>query len=143
MKFNPVEHPVVLQIGGNCPESLTKCARIAEDLGYDELNINIGCPSPKVQQGAFGACLMKEPEVVGECVAAMMKEVKIPVHIKTRLGVDDFDTYEFAHEFVKKTHDISGCTHYIMHARKAFLKVIRVIVCCGMFNSISIIVFCP
>jgi tRNA-dihydrouridine synthase A len=91
-------------------------------MGYDEININIGCPSPKVQQGAFGACLMKEPEVVGECVAAMQKVVKIPCHIKTRLGVDEFDTYEFCHDFIKKTYDLSKCQHYIMHARKAFLQ---------------------
>jgi len=122
LHFNPIEHPVVLQIGGNNPQSLVTCAKKCEDLGYDEVNINIGCPSERVQHGAFGACLMKEPELVAEGVAAMMKAVKIPVTIKTRLGVDDLDSYEFVHEFVTKTSEKGGVTHFIMHARKAYLK---------------------
>jgi tRNA-dihydrouridine synthase A len=122
LHFNPTEHPVVLQIGGNCPERLAKCAKIAEDLGYDEVNINVGCPSERVQSGAFGACLMKEPELVAEFMNSMQSAVKIPITIKTRLGVDDFDSYEFAYDFIKKTNDIAGTKHYIMHARKAFLK---------------------
>ena len=123
LKFNPVEHPIVLQLGGNSPESLAKCAIYAEKLGYDEVNINIGCPSPRVQHGAFGACLMKEPELVADGCLAMKKAVQVPITIKTRLGVDDSDSYEFAKEFVKVTSERSGVNHYIMHARKAYLKV--------------------
>jgi tRNA-dihydrouridine synthase A len=122
LRFNPIEHPIVIQIGGNSPQNLAKAAQLCQELGYDEVNINIGCPSERVQSGAFGACLMKEPEVVAECVEAMRKAVTIPVTIKTRLGVDEFDSYEFAHDFVKTTSEKGGVTHYIMHARKAYLK---------------------
>jgi len=123
LRFNPIEHPIVIQIGGNSPQNLAKAAELCQELGYDEVNINIGCPSERVQSGAFGACLMKEPEVVAECVEAMRKAVTIPVTIKTRLGVDEFDSYEFAHNFIKTTSEKGGVTHYIMHARKAYLKV--------------------
>jgi tRNA-dihydrouridine synthase A len=112
----------VIQFGGNTPETLAKCAEVSQQLGYDEVNLNVGCPSPRVQHGAFGACLMKEPDIVSECIYAMRKAVQIPVTIKCRLGVDDFDSYEFAHDFIKKTSEKSGCTHYVIHARKAFLK---------------------
>lgn len=125
LRFNPIEHPIVIQIGGNSPQNLAKAAVLCQELGYDEVNINIGCPSERVQSGAFGACLMKEPELVAECVEAMRKAVTIPVTIKTRLGVDEFDSYEFAHNFVKTTSEQGGVTHYIMHARKAYLKVIE------------------
>jgi tRNA-dihydrouridine synthase A len=91
-------------------------------MGYDEINLNVGCPSPRVQHGAFGACLMKEPKLVSECIASMIKAVPIPVTIKCRLGVDDLDSYEFAHDFIKETSEKSGCKHYVVHARKAFLK---------------------
>lgn len=103
---------------------MAKCAKIATELGYDEININIGCPSERVQEGAFGACLMKEPKLVAEICAAMKKGGGIPVTIKTRLGVDDNDSYEFAKEFLQITKEHAGLTHYIMHARKAFLKVL-------------------
>lgn len=125
---------MVFQIGGNNPESLAKCAVKCEELGYDEMNINIGCPSERVQNGAFGACLMKEPELVSEGVAAMIKAVKILVTIKTRLGVDDLDSYEFVYDFVTKTSEKGGVKHFIMHARKAYLKVKRVK---------GLILFCP
>ena len=124
LNFNPIEHPLVIQVGGNDPQKLAECAVKCQDLGYDEVNINIGCPSSRVQSGAFGACLMKEPDLVAECVLAMRNAVTIPITIKTRLGVDEFDSYEFAHDFVKKTSEKGGVTHYIMHARKAYLKVI-------------------
>ena len=100
LPFSPEEHPVVLQLGGSDPEKLAEAAVLGEKYGYDEVNLNIGCPSPRVQKGSFGVCLMKEPDLVKKCMETMRKAVKIPCTVKCRLGVDDFDSYEFAKDFV-------------------------------------------
>jgi len=121
LAFNPEEHPVALQLGGSEPADLASCARIAEQRGYDEINLNVGCPSDRVQRGSFGACLMLEPELVRDCVSAMLDAVDIPVTIKTRLGVDDHDSYQFMSDFVGRVAE-SGCSVFIMHARKAILE---------------------
>jgi tRNA-dihydrouridine synthase A len=120
LAFNPEEHPVALQLGGSEPEALANCARIAQQRGYDEVNLNVGCPSDRVQRGRFGACLMLEPDLVRDCMSAMQDAVDIPVTIKTRLGVDDCDSYQFVSDFVGRVRE-SGCDVFIMHARKAFL----------------------
>eukprot|EP01017_Pseudomicrothorax_dubius_P029270 TRINITY_DN3542_c0_g1_i2.p1 TRINITY_DN3542_c0_g1~~TRINITY_DN3542_c0_g1_i2.p1 ORF type:complete len:337 (-),score=59.45 TRINITY_DN3542_c0_g1_i2:75-1085(-) len=122
MKFSPIEHPVVVQLGGNSPENLKKCATICEELGYDEINLNVGCPSERVQEGAFGACLMKEPDLVARIVKEMSNAVQIPVTVKCRLGVDEFDDYDFVKSFITKVATEGGTKHFILHARKAFLK---------------------
>lgn len=122
LRIHPLERPVVMQLGGSNPDHLAKAAVLCERAGYDEINLNVGCPSPRVQKGAFGACLMKEPELVAECVAAMEKVVSVPVTVKCRLGVDDFDSYEFMKDFVRIVGERTKCTHFIIHARKAFLK---------------------
>ena len=119
--YNPIEKPLVLQVGGDDPKALTECARIAEGEGYDEININVGCPSDRVQNGNFGACLMAQPELVAEGVAQMRKAVKIPVTVKHRIGIDDFDSYEFMLKFVD-TVSQSGADRFSVHARKAFLQ---------------------
>ncbi|MGI0491540.1 tRNA dihydrouridine(20/20a) synthase DusA [Alkalinema pantanalense CENA528] len=119
--YAPEEHPIALQVGGDRPTDLAKCAQIAEDWGYDEINLNVGCPSSRVQDGNFGACLMLQPERVADCVAAMMAATKIPVTIKHRIGVDDRDSYEDMVSFVK-TVAATGCTRFSVHARKAWLK---------------------
>ena len=121
LSFNDEEHPVVLQLGGSDPAALTECAKIAEQKGYDEININVGCPSDRVQNGRFGACLMAEPRVVAECVEKMQAAVNIPITVKSRIGIDDQDSYEFLHEFIS-TVERSGCEHFIVHARKAWLS---------------------
>jgi len=121
LAFNEAEHPVALQLGGSEPEDLARCARIAEGLGYDEVNLNVGCPSDRVQRGRFGACLMREPGLVRECVAAMRDEVGIPVTVKTRLGVDRHDSYGWFRDFVGTVAE-SGCSVFIVHARKAWLS---------------------
>lgn len=121
LSYNTQEHPLVLQLGGSDVEAMTKCARIAEDRGYDEININVGCPSDRVQNGRFGACLMAEPNLVAECVESMQKQVNIPVTVKSRIGIDDQDSYEFLHEFIE-TVSQAGCEHFIVHARKAWLS---------------------
>jgi len=118
--YNEEEHPIALQLGGSDPADLAECARIAADRGYDEVNLNVGCPSDRVQRGRFGACLMLEPALVRECVAAMRDAVDIPVTVKTRLGVDHRDSYEYFSDFVNEVSR-SGCTHFIVHARKAWL----------------------
>ena len=119
--FNDEEHPVVLQLGGSDPKALTECAKRAEQLGYDEVNINVGCPSDRVQNGRFGACLMAEPNLVAECVSTMQAAVNIPVTVKSRIGIDDQDSYEFLHQFIE-TVSSAGCQHFIIHARKAWLS---------------------
>jgi tRNA-dihydrouridine synthase A len=119
--FDPFEHPVALQVGGSDPGDLETCARAAEDFGYDEINLNVGCPSNRVQSGRFGACLMAEPEVVAAGVAAMRRVTSLPVTVKTRIGIDDQDTYEDLTAFVQTVAD-SGCGTFIIHARKAWLK---------------------
>lgn len=121
LRFSPQEHPVALQLGGSDPDDLALCARYGEDAGYDEINLNCGCPSERVQKGAFGACLMKEANLVAECIAAMSNAVDLPVTVKCRLGVDEFDSEEFLDEFLSTVKAV-GCRTFILHARKAWLK---------------------
>lgn len=115
------EYPLALQLGGSEPEELALCARMGEDAGYQEININVGCPSDRVQSGRFGACLMAEPELVAEGVAAMQNAVDIPVTVKTRLGIDDYDSYAFLTDFIDKV-SAAGCEIFTLHARNAWLK---------------------
>ncbi len=122
LAFSDQEHPVALQLGGSVPTDLAQCAKIGEDWGYDEINLNCGCPSERVQNNNFGACLMTEPQLVADCIEAMTEAVNIPVTVKTRIGVDEQDDYDFVHRFVETIHKQSGCTVFIMHARKAWLK---------------------
>jgi len=124
--FDGAEHPVALQLGGSDPGELARAARIGAEFGYDEINLNVGCPSDRVQSGAFGACLMREPALVGDCVAAMRAAVTdagkpVPVTVKCRIGVDEQDEYEALQHFVE-TVRASGCTVFIVHARKAWLQ---------------------
>ena len=119
--FNALEHPVALQLGGSEPGELAASARIAEDWGYDEVNLNCGCPSDRVQSGRFGACLMVEPDLVAECMAAMMAVVSIPVTVKCRIGIDDQDPHEALFRLVEACAEV-GVSHFIVHARKAWLK---------------------
>ena len=119
--FDAFEHPVALQLGGSEPQALAKSARIGEDFGYDEINLNIGCPSDRVQEGRFGACLMAEPALVAECVAAMNATVKIPVTVKCRIGIDDQDPEEALFSFAAAVKT-AGADALIVHARKAWLK---------------------
>lgn len=121
LKFHQDESPVVLQLGGNEPDLLAKATKIAQDWGYDAVNLNVGCPSPRVQKGCFGAALMKQPSLVAECFDAMQSAVTIPVTVKTRLGVDDFDSDDFLHQFIR-TVSRAGCKTFILHARKAWLN---------------------
>ncbi len=119
--FNRSEHPLALQIGGDNPQDLAKCAQIAEEFGYDEVNLNVGCPSSRVQSGNFGACLMLQPEHVAECIAAMIGATKLPVTIKHRIGVDEVDSYEALTNFVSIVAQ-TGCQRFSVHARKAWLQ---------------------
>src|SRR3954467_8258012 len=119
--FDPAEHPVALQLGGSDPAALARCARIGADFGYDEINLNVGCPSDRVQEGRFGACLMAEPSLVGDCVAAMKAAVKIPVTVKCRIGIDDQDP-EIALTTFAKVVMSAGTDALIVHARKAWLS---------------------
>ena len=119
--FDPVEQPVVLQLGGSDPATLAGAARVGEDFGYREINLNVGCPSDRVQGGHFGACLMAEPELVGACVAAMQKAVSIPVTVKCRIGIDDQDEDLALTHFVKRVSEAGGAS-FIVHARKAWLQ---------------------
>ncbi len=119
--FSEAEHSVALQLGGSDPKALAQCAKLAEERGYDEINLNVGCPSDRVQNGAFGACLMGNAALVAECIAAMKTEVKIPVTVKTRIGIDDLDSYAFLTDFIEKVSDV-GCDEFIVHARKAWLS---------------------
>ena len=119
--FDRAEHPLALQIGGDNPQDLAKCAQIAEEVGYDEVNLNVGCPSSRVQNGNFGACLMLQPEHVAECIAAMVSATKLPVTIKHRIGVDDVDSYEDLVKFVSIVSQ-TGCQRFSVHARKAWLQ---------------------
>ncbi|NVJ67322.1 MAG: tRNA dihydrouridine(20/20a) synthase DusA [Gammaproteobacteria bacterium] len=121
LKFNNEEHPVAIQLGGSDPKDLAECAKICEDYGYDEINLNVGCPSDRVQNGRFGACLMAEPELVAECMAAMGNVVDIPVTVKSRIGIDDLDSYELLHKFID-TIQAAGVDTFIIHARKAWLS---------------------
>jgi len=119
--FDPVEHPLALQLGGDEPAALAECARIAEDRGFDEVNLNVGCPSDRVQQGSFGVCLMGRPERVAEAVTAMRRAVTIPVTVKHRIGFDDLDRYEDMLHFVDLVTE-TGCDRFTVHARKAWLR---------------------
>jgi tRNA-dihydrouridine synthase A len=120
LRFDPIEHPIVVQLGGSEIEKLAQCAVMVTDEGYDEINVNIGCPSPRVQAGAFGACLMRKPELVADCVATIQKHSSLPISIKTRLGVDHDDSEEFLHRFISLV-SAAGCKKFIIHARKAWL----------------------
>ena len=119
--FNKVEKPLALQVGGSDEEELSTVCKIAEDMGYDEININLGCPSKKVQKNKFGACLIKEPDLVAECINKMISSCKIPVTAKTRIGFDDTEDYNYLNSFVNKISE-AGCKTIILHARKAILK---------------------
>ncbi len=121
LSYNNEEHPVVLQLGGSDPKALTECAKMAEQHGYDAININVGCPSDRVQNGKFGACLMAEPELVADCVQSMQNAVNVPITVKSRIGIDDLDSYEFLHNFIDVVGK-GGCQHFIVHARKAWLS---------------------
>jgi tRNA-dihydrouridine synthase A len=121
LAFSPEEHPVAAQLGGSEPEDLARCAKLVEQFGYDEVNLNIGCPSERVQRGAFGACLMAEPELVADCVRAMRESARLPVTVKHRLGLNRVESYEFVSTFVEKV-SAAGCGTFIVHARNAVLK---------------------
>jgi tRNA-dihydrouridine synthase A len=121
LRFDPAEHPVAVQLGGCEPAALAACARICADLGYDEINLNVGCPSDRVQNGRFGACLMAEPQLVGDCVAAMKAAVAVPVTVKCRIGIDDQDP-EYALDALADAVVAAGVDRLIVHARKAWLK---------------------
>ena len=120
LSYSPEEKPLALQVGGSNKEELSEVAKIAEDLGYDEININLGCPSKKVQKNKFGACLMKEPDLVAECINSMVNSCQIPVTAKTRIGFDDTEDFDYLNKFIQKIHD-AGTNTFILHARKAML----------------------
>ena len=120
LSYSSEEKPLALQVGGSNKEELAEVAKIAEDMGYDEININLGCPSKKVQKNMFGACLMKEPDLVAECINAMVKSCNIPVTAKTRIGFDDVESFEYLNSFIHKMRD-AGAKTFILHARKAML----------------------
>ncbi len=121
LAFNEQEHPLVLQLGGSNPAEMAQCASMAEQRGYDAVNINVGCPSDRVQNGMFGACLMAKPALVADCVKAMLDTVSIPVTVKSRIGIDELDSYPFLTDFIG-TIAAAGCQQFIVHARKAWLK---------------------
>ncbi|MDB3864432.1 tRNA dihydrouridine(20/20a) synthase DusA [Candidatus Pelagibacter sp.] len=120
LSFSPEEKPLALQVGGSDKAELAEVAKIAEDMGYDEININLGCPSKKVQKNMFGACLMREPDLVAECINSMVNACKIPVTAKTRIGFDDTEEFDYLNNFILKMK-ASGCKTFILHARKAIL----------------------
>lgn len=122
LNYNTEEHPIAIQLGGSDPTDMANCAQMAADYGYDEININVGCPSARVQKGAFGACLMLEPALIAECIDTMQAKASgIPITVKNRIGVDDHDGYERLTEFVRIIAE-AGCKTFIIHARKALLK---------------------
>ncbi len=121
LDFNEQEHPVALQLGGSEPDALSRAARLGQQWGYDEINLNCGCPSERVQKGSFGACLMAEPGLVADCVKAMQDAVSIPITVKHRLGLDDNNDYGFVRDFVGSLYD-AGCRVFVVHARNAVLK---------------------
>src|SRR5574337_6616 len=122
LRFEPMESPLALQLGGSEPADLARCAKMAEQWGYDEVNLNVGCPSERVQNGAFGACLMAEPELVADCLKAMADAVSIPATVKHRIGIDQDERYEALRDFVGAVAARSGCRVFIVHARNAILK---------------------
>ena len=119
--FSKIEKPLALQVGGSDKNELSEVCKIAEDMGYDEINLTLGCPSKKVQKNKFGACLMKEPDLVAECLNKMISSCKIPITAKTRIGFDDIENFDYLNSFIKKISD-AGCKTIILHARKAILK---------------------
>ena len=121
LRFNEQEHPVALQLGGSEPADLAHCAKLGEQWGYDEINLNCGCPSERVQRGSFGACLMAEPQLVADCVKAMLDVVSVPVTVKHRIGIDKVERYDFVRDFVGTVSEV-GCNTFIVHARSAWLK---------------------
>ena len=121
LQFNAVENPLAFQLGGSNPHDLAICAKMVEDYGYTEVNLNVGCPSDRVQNGRFGACLMAEPDLVAECVVAMSRAVAMPVTIKSRIGIDERDSYEELAHFIATIAN-AGCKTFIVHARKAWLS---------------------
>ncbi|GER10366.1 tRNA dihydrouridine(20/20a) synthase DusA [Variovorax boronicumulans] len=121
LRFHEEEHPVALQLGGSEPHDLAHCAKLGEEWGYDEINLNCGCPSERVQRGAFGACLMNEPQLVADCVKAMVDVVDVPVTVKHRIGIDKIESYEFVRDFVGAVSE-AGCGTFIVHARNAWLQ---------------------
>lgn len=121
LRFNAEEHPVALQLGGSEPQDLARCAKLGQEWGYDEVNINCGCPSERVQRGAFGACLMNEASLVADCVKAMVDVVDIPVTVKHRIGIDKVESYDFVRDFVGTVAE-AGCQIFVVHARNAWLK---------------------
>ncbi|HKK15925.1 MAG TPA: tRNA dihydrouridine(20/20a) synthase DusA, partial [Gammaproteobacteria bacterium] len=121
LEFSEYEKPLALQVGGSHAEELARCAEFAEEAGFDEINLNVGCPSDRVQSGRFGACLMAEPGLVAECVSSMLAHTRLPVTVKTRLGIDDHDSYEYLCAFIQQVA-ASGCRTFILHARKAWLQ---------------------
>lgn len=121
LRFNPEEHALALQLGGSDPKDLAACAKLGQDWGYDEINLNCGCPSERVQRGAFGACLMHEAALVADCIKAMLDAVTLPVTVKHRIGIDQSESYAFVRDFVG-TLSAAGCQIFIVHARNAWLK---------------------
>ena len=121
LKFHNSEHPIALQIGGNDPAKMMLAAKKGEDAGYDEININVGCPSDRVVSGSFGACLMAYPDIIAECILSIKDVVTVPVTVKTRIGIDDLDSFDFLYDFIQRVSE-SGCNTFIVHARKAILK---------------------
>src|SRR6056300_1218413 len=116
-----IEHPLVLQLGGSQPDRLAMAVERATDKGFAEINLNVGCPSDRVQSGRFGACLMAEPQLVAECISAMKAETDVPVTVKTRIGIDEQDSYEFLTALIDANYNV-GCRDFIIHARKAWLQ---------------------
>ena len=122
LAYSQEEQPVALQLGGSDPAALAQCAKLAAERGYNEVNLNVGCPSDRVQNGRFGACLMGEAQLVADCVQAMREVVDIPVTVKTRIGIDEQDSYEFLCDFIQRVAEQGGCDTFIIHARKAWLS---------------------
>ncbi len=122
LAYSEEEHPVALQLGGSDPAALAQCAKLAQERGYDEVNLNVGCPSDRVQNGRFGACLMGDAQLVADCIKAMQDVVSIPVTVKTRIGIDEQDSYEFLCDFIDTVSTKGGCEMFIIHARKAWLS---------------------
>ena len=122
LAYSEEEHPLALQLGGSDPAALAQCAKLAEARGYDEINLNVGCPSDRVQNGMFGACLMGNAQLVADCIKAMRDVVSIPVTVKTRIGIDDQDSYEFLCDFINTVSGNGECEMFIIHARKAWLS---------------------
>ncbi|PLY37893.1 tRNA dihydrouridine(20/20a) synthase DusA [Pectobacterium carotovorum] len=122
LAYSEEEHPLALQLGGSDPQALAQCAKLAEQRGYDEVNLNVGCPSDRVQNGRFGACLMGEAALVADCIKTMKDSTSIPITVKTRIGIDDQDSYEFLCDFIQTVAERGECDTFIVHARKAWLS---------------------